>query len=522
MNGASVGSACIRCPDCGQIFGTRQAKVCHQMASAEPYGASWPPEPTWPTFPAAGGNGAAALSPPTAGHQFAPKHGVRVLRSMLEVSMVMPMLVAEPVVALDLEGDLTPASADCAIDLLQIYLPVADVVLLVHAISLPRQPLAEMLSPWMSSTAHAKVLCDARADADALHHLYGIRLAGVVDVQICHAAAVGELHKYAAGAMAMADEANFTLPTGLSRLTSTYCSSELSAPMTALKADFGALFDAGRAPFRALPLSAAAATYAAADVWHVYLVYEALWPALQTAGLAVQVALASDSRAGEFRDVPGGRQRWEAAVARFRANKSPARKNAGLGAFLPTKGPAPAPLPVAVAPLPVAVQASTAATTAPAPAPAAQTAGTVVGEPAAAAVVAAPAKKPRKVSGPMCVCCDVNFSGEAQLEEHRKGKRHCIAQAAYDRPTPPTLAVECRQAPMEQTALNQAFEQYGPLASATLQQSAPAGTAPRQMPQGVAGPWFATVVYRNSADAAKALGQRYLYVGGKRVYVEVV
>ena len=100
--------------------------------------------------------------------------------------------------------------------------------------------------------------------------------------------------------------------------------------------------------------------------------------------------------------------------------------------------------------------------------------------------------------------------------------RECIAQAAYDRPTPPTLAVECRQAPMEQTALNQAFEQYGPLASATLQQSAPAGTAPRQMPQGVAGPWFATVVYRNSADAAKALGQRYLYVGGKRVYVEVV
>ena len=36
------------------------------------------------------------------------------------------------------------------------------------------------------------------------------------------------------------------------------------------------------------------------------------------------------------------------------------------------------------------------------------------------------------------------------------------------------------------------------------------------------GPWFATLTYREAACAAKALGQKYLYVAGKRVYVEVV
>ena len=52
--------------------------------------------------------------------------------------------------------------------------------------------------------------------------------------------------------------------------------------MSALKAQCGALFDAGAAPFRALPMSAAAATYAASDVWLIYLVHEALLPKLST------------------------------------------------------------------------------------------------------------------------------------------------------------------------------------------------------------------------------------------------
>ena len=159
---------------------------------------------TWPSVAATPGpvcppcGGAVSSTPSSAaspGQQFAPKHGVRMLRSMLELSMVLPLLSSESVAAIDLEGNLTPTSPECGIDLLQIYLPIADVVLLIHLVSLPKQPVADLLRPWLSSPSHTKVLCDARVDADALHHLYGIRLAGVVDVQLCHAAATGELQK---------------------------------------------------------------------------------------------------------------------------------------------------------------------------------------------------------------------------------------------------------------------------------------------------------------------------------------
>ena len=503
--------ACNRCSDCGQIFGSRQAKICHQLLSCAPYGNVWPPEPTWPTGGAGGGaldlNAGAA-----SGQHHAPKHGVRLLRSMLEISMVMPLLTAEPVTAIDLEGNLTPSSAECAIDLLQIYLPIADVVLLVHTVSLPKQPLAQLLQPWLTSSTHIKVLCDARADADTLHHLYGIRLAGVVDVQLCHALAVGE----SLGATGSPDRAGGAFfPAGLSKLTSTYCSAELSAPIAQLKSHFGAIFDSGRSPFRELPLSPAAVAYAASDVWNTFLVYEALWPVLQSKGLAARTLAASESRAGEFRDVAGGREAWEQAIAKRKAGRPERKSQTPTAATTPPAGGRSA---SAAAVLPAAVVPAT--NTAPA---------VIVGEQPALAPAPAPTeappkreKKPRVVSGPGCACCGVFFTGEAQLDEHKQGKRHQIALAASQNPKPPVIAVECRQAPLEAGALVKAFEEYGALASTSLQEADPTGKPVRVSPAGKPGPWFATVLYRDSAAAAKALGQRYLYVGGKRVYVEVV
>ena len=118
-----------RCSDCGHIFASRQAKIAHQMLSGSPYGTVWPPEPSWPdasphglsgTDPASDAATAAllALSAPASPH--APKHGVRVLRSMLEIAMAMPLLLAEAVTAIDLEGNLLPSSPSCTIDMLQV------------------------------------------------------------------------------------------------------------------------------------------------------------------------------------------------------------------------------------------------------------------------------------------------------------------------------------------------------------------------------------------------------------------
>ena len=510
---ATVGS-CDRCSDCGQIFGSRQAKIAHQLLSSAPYENVWPPEPSWPLAPGAQ-PAALSLQVGTGGQHHAPKHGVRLLRSMLEVTMVLPLLASEPIAAVDLEGDLSPSSPDCAIDMLQIYLPNADIVLLVHAVSLPKQPLAQLLNPWLSSPAHLKLLCDARADADALNHLYGIRIAGVVDVQVCHAAATGE--NFANGGVSDRGGVAF-FPTGLSKLTATYCSRELSAPIAGLKADFGAIFDSGRSPFRTLPLSPAAATYAASDVWNTFLVYEALWPTLEVKGLAAQVMTASERRAGEFRDVVGGREAWAQAIAQRKAGRTD-RKSQSPAAVLPA---APAGGGLLSAATPIVSPMAPAAPIGVLPAvPAAR-----VEPPLAAMAVdeAAPPKekKVRVVSGPQCVCCGVRFTGEAQLEEHKQGKRHQIALTVYQGGRAPTIAVECRQAPLEASALAKTFEEYGPIATASLQDADPTGKPARVSPAGKPGPWFATVVYREAAAAARALGQRYLYVGDKRVYVEVV
>jgi len=115
------------CPDCGELFPSYAAQLLHQLAS-EPAHAPPPAEPKQAAPPAAsagagamdgitaaitaavsaamaqGGVGAAgAHKAAGAGvaEQFAPKHGVRLLRNAVDLAMVVPLLHAEPVVALD-------------------------------------------------------------------------------------------------------------------------------------------------------------------------------------------------------------------------------------------------------------------------------------------------------------------------------------------------------------------------------------------------------------------------------------
>jgi hypothetical protein len=151
------------CPDCGELFPSFPAQLLHQLAS-EPAHAPLAAEPTpvaAPAAPAAGAGAmdgiaaaiaaavtaamthggvgaagaagapapapvsAAALAGAGAVEHFAPKHGVRLLRNALDLAMVLPLLYAEPVVALDLEGDLTPGATQ-GVDLMQLYLPSVD------------------------------------------------------------------------------------------------------------------------------------------------------------------------------------------------------------------------------------------------------------------------------------------------------------------------------------------------------------------------------------------------------------
>lgn len=46
------------------------------------------------------------------------------------------------------------------------------------------------------------------------------------------------------------------------------------------------------------------------------------------------------------------------------------------------------------------------------------------------------------------------------------------------------------------------------------------GDAAEPRRDGKPGPWFASVLYKDAPSTARALGQRYLYVHGRRVYVE--
>ena len=105
---APAGPLTLRCSDCGQLFPTREARVAHQLLSSAPYKLSWPETcvPVWPEEPSANGAAGASAAPSgvaTDGSAFAtaPKHGVRMLRSMLEVQMAMPAILAEPLTAIE-------------------------------------------------------------------------------------------------------------------------------------------------------------------------------------------------------------------------------------------------------------------------------------------------------------------------------------------------------------------------------------------------------------------------------------
>jgi hypothetical protein len=129
------------------------------------------------------------------GDGFALKHGVRLLRRRLDLQMVLPLLLANPVTALDLEGQLDPhlnaagqkaitgdgadagmeggggekeggegergeaevGSGAFGVDLVQVYVPSVDLVLLIYTPDITVAAVARILGPWLTSPAHAKV-----------------------------------------------------------------------------------------------------------------------------------------------------------------------------------------------------------------------------------------------------------------------------------------------------------------------------------------------------------------------------
>ena len=53
----------------------------------------------------------------------------------------------------------------------------------MHTASMEANGVSRLLGPWLTSPTHHKILCDCRADSEALQVVYGVRLQGVIDVQ---------------------------------------------------------------------------------------------------------------------------------------------------------------------------------------------------------------------------------------------------------------------------------------------------------------------------------------------------
>jgi hypothetical protein len=372
------------------------------------------------------------------------------------------------------------------------------------------------------------VLCDCRADSEALNAAFGLRLAGAIDIQIAHAALSGQIDPSttaAAAAGAPIAQLPFFFPTGLARLASVWCGLDDSL-LANLKHDFGAAFNTGARPFRTLPLTAAAASYAASDAWHIWAVYSALWPAVMSGALEGAVRRLSDTRSSEFRDAPGGngREAWEERLAVARAERAASarleRRREG--------GESPA-----VAREPKQSKRKRGGEDGAA-------SGMSSRENGAEGLVPQPAKRARVVSGPHCACCGIAFTGAAQLLEHEGGKRHKSAMAVAGLDHPPPLLIECRQAQLRETELRAALQAFGDLSSVNIQAQEGASASGganggKPVQQGASGassasggkpaPWRATVHFSHGSGAARALGARAVYVTGgdgakKRVHVE--
>lgn len=424
---------------------------------------------------------------------YAPKHGVRLISTRLDLWMVVPLLLSEPTVAIDLEGDLTPSDS-CCVDMIQAYLPTSDVVLLIHSASIAPAEISRALKPWLESAAHCKLLCDARADSDALQYAYGIRLAGVSDVQLAHAMVTGELRSVGL----TPGDSTFFFPTGLSRLTSQYCGEQVGAPLVELKTHFSALFNSGEAPFRHLPLTPAAVTYAASDAWHVWLVHCALQPRIEAAGLAPLLNRASENRAGEFRDVVGGRALWEERMARAKrernSRKTGLRERVAKAKADREHRPG--------------VEASASAKR--------KRATSAAEAPLGGAATSPPPRKQRVVSGPACACCGVAFSSSLQLEEHLRGKHHAMVAKVVQRVRLAPLRLSA-DTPLDEAAVRCAMAKYGDVRRLTV------SNRDEGQSDGMRRPWEAVLEYSSNAEVGKVLGQKKaLLVNGAKVSAVVL
>eukprot|EP00965_Chrysotila_dentata_P113738 3760229-Pleurochrysis_carterae.AAC.1 len=149
--------------------------------------------------------------------------------------------------------------------------------------------------------------------------------------QVSHAALRGDLVLNAASpTLPPRVPLTFFMPTGIARLAND-AQIDPHGELAKLKKQFGAIFDSLARPFRVLPLSPAAATYAASDVWSVWAVHAHQWRQVCARGLGRAVLEASERRADEFRDGLRPRLLWDQMVAQIRAQRQ-AKKDAATRA----------------------------------------------------------------------------------------------------------------------------------------------------------------------------------------------
>lgn len=103
--------------------------------------------------------------------------------------------------SIDLEG--YHLSRQGTISLIQIFIPSINIVYLIHIATLGKEAFttpastgsvdseAATLKAFLESTDLTKLFWDCRSDSDALYHLYGVKLAGVIDVQLWDVATRG-------------------------------------------------------------------------------------------------------------------------------------------------------------------------------------------------------------------------------------------------------------------------------------------------------------------------------------------
>lgn len=179
---------------------------------------------------------------------------------------VVSRLLRETEIAVDIEGvDLCRTGQVC---LIQIASPARKVFLFDITTMGAKAFSWGLLTDLLESFSVTKVLCDGRADSDALYHIYGVRMNQVYDIQVLHALVnSNEYDRYVKGLQRILDDVA-VIPEGKQAQLK-----EIKQTGRRLfKPDLGGSYDV----WQQRPLHKAMIEYAVADVQYI-LAIKAKW-----------------------------------------------------------------------------------------------------------------------------------------------------------------------------------------------------------------------------------------------------